>query len=435
MTAAIDLAVANNDTSTGTIHRQRADGTFAGPPTGAAGQAREVVAADLDGDGDLDLATHSNNGLTDVVRLALNDGTGTMTDAGFVRWEDFASREGRGLVAADLDGDGDQDLTWIASSFDAQRIVLARNNGNATFATPTARKVDGVCATRMAVGDVDGDGDLDQVFPDEFGCGSGADPQSYVTISYNDGTGSFSGDTRVRMSALVRAVEVLDANGDGHADLFGAGVGSGSGATGDAAISFGDGTGAFPAGTLVSSGNAHVELAAIDFEGDGDVDVATDSRQVRVRRCSPTTATAGSPRSTLPGNYLHGYTNAIGVAAGDVTGDSIVDIVVAHATGSDVGVHAGNGDGTFQERQVRYGLRPRVADVKLADLTGDGLLDVITPATQGGGGLDGTDTADTDRHHDRHGDRAPRPGEPPSSVHDHRDAGQRRPPGHTRRRT
>ncbi|MDQ3663416.1 MAG: hypothetical protein M3353_01980, partial [Actinomycetota bacterium] len=35
---------------------------------------------------------------------------------------------------------------------------------------------------------------------------------------------------------------------------------------------------------------------------------------------------------------------------------------------------------TFDQRQVRYGMRPRVTDVALADLDGNGVLDVVSPA-------------------------------------------------------
>ena len=90
---------------------------------------------------------------------------------------------------------------------------------------------------------------------------------------------------------------------------------------------------------------------------------------------------------TVEGEEVHGYRNAVGIAVGDIDGDAIDDIVVANESGSNVAVHAGYGDGTFDQRQVRFGMRPRVTDVALADLDGDGILDVVSPAQLPQGGL------------------------------------------------
>ena len=95
----------------------------------------------------------------------------------------------------------------------------------------------------------------------------------------------------------------------------------------------------------------------------------------------------------LGGEETNGYRNAVGIAVGDINADGIVGIVVANESGSNVDLHAWLGDGAFEQRQIRYGMRPRVTDVELADLTGDGVLDVISPAQLPGGGL--ADEADT----------------------------------------
>ena len=95
---------------------------------------------------------------------------------------------------------------------------------------------------------------------------------------------------------------------------------------------------------------------------------------------TPVHGIASSPAvavRNLGGEEINGYRNAVGIAVGDVHADGIVDIVVANESGSNVGLHAGLGDGAFEQRQIRYGMRPRVTDVELADLTGDGVLDVI----------------------------------------------------------
>ena len=117
----------------------------------------------------------------------------------------------------------------------------------------------------------------------------------------------------------------------------------------------------------------------MDFEGDGDIDVASNTFDEGTILLT-NDGTGDFAVRNLGGEAISGYRNAVGIAVGDINADAIVDIVVANETGSNVGVHYGLGDGAFEDRQVRYGMRPRVTDVELADLTGDGVVDVISPA-------------------------------------------------------
>ncbi|MCK4873746.1 MAG: VCBS repeat-containing protein, partial [Phycisphaerales bacterium] len=111
------------------LHAYRADGTvLPGWPTSGfvGGQERHTPAiADLDGDGDLDLATA--NGIHSVSVL-FNNGDGTfVTDSTY--WIDDYPIS---VFAADLDGDSDLDLAtanWVSNS-----VSVLLNNGDGTFA-------------------------------------------------------------------------------------------------------------------------------------------------------------------------------------------------------------------------------------------------------------------------------------------------------------
>ncbi|MGA0871072.1 MAG: FG-GAP repeat domain-containing protein, partial [Planctomycetota bacterium] len=66
-----------------------------------------IAAGDIDGDGDMDLAVSNGDGGT--LRLYRNDGSGQFTE---LQSTGLASPPGQvhGLVFADVDNDGDQDL-------------------------------------------------------------------------------------------------------------------------------------------------------------------------------------------------------------------------------------------------------------------------------------------------------------------------------------
>jgi len=117
------------------------DGTLAPGPGGSFGRHRgplfpgmelgrggnSIAQGDLDGDGDLDLATALH-----AVSVFLNNGDGTFAapaiyDAG--NGPDF-------LKAGDLDGDLDLDLVVANMALGGKGISVLLNNGDGTFAAP-----------------------------------------------------------------------------------------------------------------------------------------------------------------------------------------------------------------------------------------------------------------------------------------------------------
>jgi hypothetical protein len=175
--------------------------------------AEYAAAADLDGDGDLDIAVAE--ALAFDVKVFLNDGA---PEPSFTPVQATALPQSpTAVVAGDLDGDGDVDLA-SASRFDSG-VAWYENVGGEPLAFvdhPLTLDVglDGIYNLRL--GDLDGDGDLDIALASR-----GA---SAVAWLENDGAvpPSFQEHVLSFQALQVSTVEIDDLDGDLDLDLLAA---------------------------------------------------------------------------------------------------------------------------------------------------------------------------------------------------------------------
>ncbi len=177
----------------------------------AIGVVRDAIAADLDGDCDDDLVIASADG-PPVLWLR--------TGASFVEVATLGGSPVVALAAADLDRDGDVDLITGAGAV----LRLWRNDGSGAFTEdPAALSSDGLVQSirALAVADLDGDGNPDLVV------GQAGDPLR-AWLGDSGGSGSlFAADAVISPVPLdVARFTLADVDGDFDPDLAVAVVGA-----------------------------------------------------------------------------------------------------------------------------------------------------------------------------------------------------------------
>jgi FG-GAP-like repeat len=154
----------------------------------------------------------------------------------------------------------------------------------------------------------------------------------------------------------------------------------------DVAVLPGKGDGTFgPPIYSTTGGNAAVFLAAGDFNGDGKLDLAVSGVSESGYFILWVLLGLGDGTFVLQAQYQE--ENSLTVpAVADVNGDGKLDLLVpeyiAYGGTSYVAVLLGNGDGTFQPG-VDYGTATAPSSLWLADVSGDGKLDLAVVTSSG----------------------------------------------------
>lgn len=362
-----DLAVAdisNSDTPQVTIFLGNGDGTFQSGVSYATGGSNSIIAADFNGDGNLDLA------LGGVPPLGTNAAVSVLLGNGDGTFKPYISTSVPGsgnvvIAAGDLNGDGKLDLVEATASNLQKGINVLMGNGDGTFQTAVTypETLTGGWTGALAIGDFNGDGKLDVA--------AANNSDSDVSIFEGNGDGTFQSPVHYGAGIGPEGLVVGDFNSDGHPDLAVSGEGY-------VTVLLGQGGGAFTAPANYTTAQPPNVVVTGDFNGDGNLDIAsagsgsTGSVSVLLGNGD---GTFQKPINTPVGAY------PLQMAAGDFNHDGNLDLVVSNnstVTNADqLSILLGNGDGTFRDAQD-IPLTSVAGNIVVADFNNDGNLDIAT---------------------------------------------------------
>jgi hypothetical protein len=314
----------------------------------------KMVAADLNADGDADLATADIAAAT--VSVLFGTGTGNFRKRTAYR----TARIPIGIALAEVEGDGDPDLVTVSRNR-AGSIAVFVNDGSGRFLRAGTYGSGSKDAYAVASGDINRDGRTDLV--------TAHDTRDHLTVLMGE-PGTHFRHTQSYQGPGAMDVALGDLNGDGALDATLACR------NGSLVVRLGLGDGTFGPAISYRSGSGPFGIGLADFNHDDRLDVAVanhvDSSLSAFVGLGDGTVGERTPYR-MSDRRLR-YVDAVLIA--DFDRDGNLDVATPGNRGA--AVRRGHGDGTFLNLQ-KVDPAPRVGATQggaVADFNGDGWPDI-----------------------------------------------------------
>lgn len=335
------------------------------------------VAADFNGDGNLDLAgTRANS-----VAVMLGKGDGAFQSIG----EFPVGGQAQDIAAGDFNKDGNTDLV-VTINTPQISLSLLKGKGNGKFDAPVNHpNVSGFDSPSIAASDLNGDGNLDVVIAHQISCFTApCNVARTISVMLGNGDATFQPSQEVDVGTGMSRIVVGDFNHDGLKDL---------GIAGDSAqvyILNGNGDGTFiqqPTIRLIVGNAIGVDATDIDI-ADFNRDMIQDLVVAIGLNGSRTAILIGKGDGTFQQPTIitdRTLSTPQFLAVADYNRDGFQDIALAMGDGTRglMQILHGNGDGTFQP-PLHYLVPPPRSSISggslmSADFNKDGRTDIALP--------------------------------------------------------
>ena len=345
-----------------------------------------VQVGDFNGDGTLDLLD-TNGGDTSTASLGRGDGTFQTSQL----YDYTAVNQVDNVVTADFNGDGFPDVAQSVNGSGVNGKIGINLSGSHGALGATSYVTAGSCSANyvwwVAAGDVNGDGKADLVATLNANGGPGCQSNTVAVVT-GKGTGKFNSAKYYPTGSTAQEgiVYLVDVNGDGKLDIVTENV------DGTISVLLNKGSGTYNPGTLITSIAAinpfSNYLAFADFNGDGKMDIAVATKG----NLSAVYVLPGNGNGTFgaPAQIATPYF-PISLAYADFNKDGKADLFVTTTgtgcTNGELGYAflKGNGNDTFTPGPINCLSYSGPAIPVVADLNGDGSLDVVIPYANGNG--------------------------------------------------
>jgi hypothetical protein len=312
--------------------------------TGPYLEAREVLVADVDGDGRNEAILWGKNSTT---LLLLRPGARGLTPLTGVTLTDFP----QSLYVVDMDGDGVTEL--VVASGERVLVIKAQPPPRCDPILQSAPRhaVAEKPVNYLVTADFTGDGRPDVV--------SGNFESTILRLMRGTGNGTLQFAWDLDVGVNPGCLATSDVNGDRRPDLLVCHVDGFS-------VWLGQADGTLRSDAVVATDAPVGQLAVADLDGDLRDDVVA-------LKGTPDMGFGAQPFLQAGGTWVGGTTLPMGYPSvfglGRVDGDDTWDLVVTHPQG--IGIHAGRGDGSFSDTVPTYYFGGHLAAV-VADVDGDG---------------------------------------------------------------
>ncbi len=280
------------------------------------------------------------------------------------------------VAVGDFNGDGVLDLAVTGTS--DKRLAIFLNDGKGNFSSPviTTATTAALGLGPLVLGDVNGDGKLDVIVGPVGG-------DQIDLLFFGKGDGTFTQGPNITGTYGIVSALLVDVNKDGRLDLI-------SGGNGAVDVYLGDGKSGFKeqfinTGTPIYGPEVFLNIVAADFNRDDKLDFITSIYGPNKLQFY---AGVGDGTFKVPVDFVpKGFSPPDSLAVADFNRDGILDLLVS--TPNIVSLLRGNGDGSlktstadFQTITIPDSTRFKNGDyapfVAAADVNGDSLPDIIT---------------------------------------------------------